>query len=255
MAAKPRSRPSLIPAPGERAVIIGQTGSGKTGFGIWVLQRIPTAPVIIYDTKIEPKFDKLVPNIVVHTPEDVIENLDNQEIDYIIVRPSDEIIGEPRVLDEFLWSHYKNCHGTTAFIDEAVTFQINNRAGRGLINLMQRGRSKGITTIMCTQRPVRIDRSMITEASKAYIFYLADKADRKRIDDIIPNFSDLPRPSKYGFYFFVSGEDDPELMEPIELDDNLNTGYVDAGAVEMGDTANQSENKSPEHSTAKHIWV
>lgn len=246
------ARSSFIPDQGQRAIIVGQTGSGKTAFIIWVAERISHAPVIIYDTKIEPKFDTLVPNVVVHSIEELAKYKDDETVDYIIVRPPDEMLGEPRQLDDFLWWQYQNAHQTTALIDEAATFQINNRAGKGLLSLMQRGRSKGITTIMCTQRPVRIDRSCITEADKAYIFYLADKADKKRIDDIIPNFSDLPKPPKFGFYFFNSGDEEPQLMAPIKLDDKRDTGYIDTpiDGSPSGD-GDHTELNSP----AKHLWI
>lgn len=259
---------SIIPASGERAIIFGQTGSGKTAFGIWLVERIPDAPLIIYDTKIEPKFDRLGeytvtdenghkkvvrPVAVVQHTEEIHDLLHDDSIDYIIVRPPDELLGEPRALDEYLWYHYQNCKGVPAFIDEAVTFQINNRAGKGLIALMQRGRSKGITTIMCSQRPVRIDRSLLTEANKIYIFYMADKADRKRVDDLISNFSDLPRPPKHGFYFFESGSEEVELMQPIKLDASKDTGYVDTSAP--AGQSDGGENSGNLSNPGRHVWL
>lgn len=246
------SQTSFIPEPGERALIVGQTGSGKTAFAIWLLQRIPHAPIIIYDTKIEPKFDKLLPNIVVEHVEQIPEALEDEKIDYIIVRPPAELLGEPRELDDYLWFHYMHCHGVPAFIDELVTIQINGKAGKGLMSLMQRGRSKGITTIMCTQRPVRVDRSCVTEASKAYIFRLTDKADKKRLDDVIPNFSALANPPKHGFYFYETGEDHPVLMAPIKLDASLDTGYVDVSQASPDEPgADHAELNSP----TKHTWL
>lgn len=245
------SRTSFIPGPGERACIIGQTGSGKTAFAIWLIQQIPDAPVIIYDIKLEPKFDLLIPNRVVSSIEEMIEAADDTTVDYVIVRPPEELLGEPKMLDEYLWFHYLKLHKSTAFLDETMTFQQNGKAGRGLMSLLQRGRSKGITTIMCTQRPVRIDRACITESNKAYIFYLADKQDKKRIDDLIPNFSDLPKPPKHGFYFFESGDETPQLMAPIKLDQKMNTGYVDTAT-----SSNSEEKLEPNtDNVSKHTWL
>lgn len=242
---------SFLPERGERGIIIGQTGSGKTAFSVWMLARIREAPIIIYDTKIEPKFDNLIPNRVVSSIEEMPEALEDETIDYIIVRPPEEVLGDPRQLDEFLWWHYLHAKDVPAFIDEAVTFQVNSRAKRGLLSLMQRGRSKGITTIMCTQRPRGIDRSLLTEASKAYVFFIADMDDKKRINDVIPNFSKLPNPVKHGFYFYLSGDEHAELYRPIKLDAGMNTGYVDTS--ESSEGGGQTDEKVNDH--IKHIWL
>jgi hypothetical protein len=254
------ARTSFIPEQGERALVVGQTGSGKTGFALWLLERIPFAPIIMYDLKVEPKFDLLgkpkkkgdePSNVVVNTVEEAHEYIDDPSKDYIIVRPPEQLLGEPDALDEMLWYHYLHFHQCPAFLDECDMFQRNGRAGKGLTSLLKRGRSKGITTIMCSQRPVRIDRSCVTESSKAYIFRLSDKKDRQRIDDLIPNFSELPMPPKFGFYFFETGDDAPQLMAPIKLDDKLNTGYVDT--VQPVETAGNLQGNTSKQT--KHTWV
>jgi len=244
------ARKSFIPESGERALIVGQTGSGKTAFASWLIMRVPTAPIFIYDTKIEPKFDKLVPNKVVSTVEEAQKLLHDETIDYIIVRPPDELLGKPEELDEYLWYHYQHFHHTVAFIDELYTFHNNGRGFRGLQALLSRGRSKGITTIGCTQRPVAISRLCITEAQKVYAFKLGDRQDRKRLADVIPNFDDLPVPKNHSFYFFESGEDAPELFKPVKLDTSLQTGYTDAAP----DTQN-SDPALHDSQQTKHVWI
>jgi hypothetical protein len=157
-----------------------------------------------------------------------------------------------------LWYHYLHFKHCPAYIDEAYTFQINGRAGRGLLALLTRGRSRGISTIISTQRPVRLDRACITEARKVYVFALSDNADKKRLDDVIPNFSKLPRPPKHGFYFFEVGMDDPTLMQPIKLDPAFDTGYTDkAGEVKAtGDEMPHGvDEPSAPHMLPRHIWV
>lgn len=226
---------NIIPEPGERALVVGQTGSGKSVFVIWLLQRIKRAPIYIYDTKDEPKFRMLPANVLVENMAEALKYKNDEKVDYVIVRPPVELMGEPKILDEMLWFHYLNLQQCPAYIDEAYTFQINGRAGKGLIALLTRGRSKGITTIISSQRPVRLDRFCITEAQKIYVLAISDKADKKRLDDIIPNFSDLPKPSKHGFYFFEVGMDNPVLFKAIELDRKFDTGYVDNGAEPTGE--------------------
>ena len=252
----------FIPDQGERMLIVGQTGMGKTALVTWILQRIPVAPIFIYDTKIEPKFTKLPASKVAVTVEDAQALVDDETVDYIVVRPPDEILGEPKLLDDYLWYHYQNFHGCPAYIDEGVTFMRGDRALRGMLSLMQRGRSKGITTIVSSQRPKRIDRSIITEASKVVSLRLGDKDDRKRLSDVIPNFHELPLPQKHWFYYFESGEEKPDLYKPVEIDDNLNTGYVDTsepGQSAQGDEAQGDEpekpGEPPKAPNLKHVWI
>jgi len=244
----------FFPQSGEHAIIIGQNGSGKTAFACWLLLRLPQSPVIIYDTKDEAKFPKLPASVVVSTMQEALSYKDDVEIDYIVVRPPLEILDEPDALNDMLLVHYHHMHNTVAYIDEAYTFQKGGRAGKGLIALLTRGRSRGISTIISTQRPVRLDRFCITEARKCYVFALNDIADKKRLDDVIPNFSSLPKPPKHGFYFFEVGEESAILMKPVELDKSLDTGYTDAANQPLNE--NETAVSTSEATTlAKHIWI
>lgn len=240
----------FIPEHGERALIVGQTGSGKTVFSVFLLRHIPTAPIFIYDTKDEPKFRKLPNSRVVITPQQAMEAYHDETVDYIIVEPPVEMLGNPEELDHYLYFHYLNFRDSVCYIDEAYTFHNNGRAYRGLIALLSRGRSRGITTIISTQRPQGISRLCITEAQKVYVFRLADKLDRKRISDVIPNFDDYKLPPKHGFYYFESGEDNAHLLRPVKLDRSLDTGYTDQAAND-----DQTNDKIVQSPAMKHIWV
>lgn len=240
---------SLFPEKGEKALIAGQTGSGKTAFAVTLLQRIPETPFVIYDTKIEPKFNALSAKRIVHSLDELREGIDDPEIDFHIFRPSEEIISDKFALDELLWRHYRDFHHVGAYIDEITEFTQNGRAERGLNALLARGRSKGITLIMSTQRPVWLARNCITESRNFFIFDLIDRKDRKRFDDIAEDFSEMPRPQKHGFYFFRVGETErPILYGPIKLDGNINLGYTD----ELQET--DAREHSPENPSAE-IWI
>jgi hypothetical protein len=240
----------FVPNQGERALIVGQTGSGKTAFACWLLLRIPHAPIFLYDTKEEEKFPKLPASVVVETMEQAAKYYDDEKVDYIIIRPPVEIIGKPELLDDMLFYHYNNFKHSTAYIDEAYTFASNGRAHKGMLAIYTRGRSRGITCIMSTQRPVLIPRVAITEAQKVFVFKLGDKRDRKTLSDVIPNFDELPLPEKHGFYFFESGEDNVELFKPIKLDPSLDTGYTDNQPEP--ENSNDDSNNNP---VTKHIWI
>ena len=249
-----RARTSFIPEAGERALIVGQTGSGKTAFATWLLERIPTSPIVIYDTKEEEKFPALPNSRLVHNQTDCDEAINDLTVDYVIFRPPVDQQGNPEILDGYLWHHYQHYKGIVAYIDEGGTFHRNTRAFKGLIALMARGRSRGITTILSTQRPVGISRSIISEAQKVYAFKLGDRRDRKVLSEVVPNFDHLPLPPKHGFYFFESGQDAAALFEPITLPAKYETGYVDASQVDHGaeTTAHPGD---AEPALTKHIWI
>lgn len=244
------SRGSFLPERGERALVVGQTGSGKTVFVWWLMRHIPTAPIIIFDTKDEPKFKKLPYSEIVETVGEATKAYHDEKVDYIIWRPDVEILGKPEELDELLFFTYSNFRDCTVYIDEAYTFHNNGRAYRGLTALLSRGRSRGITTIISSQRPMLISRLCITEAQKVFVFRLSDKQDRKRIGDIIPEFADYKLPPKHGFYYFETGEDNARLFRPVKLDPELDTGYTDA--PQEIDESGAKFNQSP---ATKHIWV
>jgi len=249
--AKPgaKSSPNLIIAKGERGLIVGQTGSGKTGFACWLLARIPQGPILIYDTKEEPKFQALPSSIVVSDFDHAAEIIAGGEHDFIIFRPPVELIGNPTELDDLLWRHYNELRHVDCYIDECYTFHNNGRAGKGLIALLTRGRSRGITTIISTQRPAYLSRFCITEAQKLYVLRLVDKADKKRLGDVIPDFAELSDPPKFGFWFYETGNDKPVKYLPVKLDADLSTGYTDAvDSVTDGDPVQ-------EEIAPRHVWI
>jgi hypothetical protein len=247
-------RETFLPETGERALIVGGTGSGKTAFATWVIRRLPDTPVIIFDTKDEEKFPRLPNSIIVSTKEEILEQSENVEIDYIIVRPPIHLLNDPVALDDYLLFIYMHIRNVVVFIDEGYTFHTNGREHRGLVALYTRGRSKGITTIMCSQRPVRISRFCISESQKVYVFRLMDRRDRKTLSEVIPNYDDFPNPQKHWFYYFEAGNDEPELFRPVKLDAGMDTGYTDAASGEEKDQENASILDNPEPGT-KHVWV
>lgn len=216
-----------LPSIGERAFICGQTGSGKTAFAVWTLRRLDYGPVIIYDTKEEEKFPALPKSVVVHDFDKIKEYMNDEEFDYIVFRPSSSDLTDSNRLDDYLHRHYAEYQHSVAYIDEIYSFHNNGRAGKGLIALLTRGRSRGITTIMSTQRPAWISRFTVTETQLFYIFRLVDRKDALRLSDVIPGFDRLPKLKPYYFYFYRTGEDHPRLFAPITLDKGQDTGYTD----------------------------
>lgn len=212
--------------------MVGQTGSGKTAFCAWLLKRVPYAPIVIYDTKEEPKFDTLQPGRVVTTIDHMDEAYDDPTLDYIVMRPPVAVAAEPDALDAMLYHHYERYSDSVAYIDELLQFHKSGRAGKGLQGLLTRGRSRGITTIMATQRPAWISLFAISEAQKFYCFFLSHEDDKKRMGKVIRDFDKLPDPPKYGFYFYELGiTPEPAKYGGVKLDKALDLGYTDPVAM------------------------
>lgn len=236
---------SFLPQLGERALVVGQTGSGKSVFEKWLLEHHDNSPIVIYDTKIEPKFDSLKASHIVSSVAQANEAIDDDTVDYVIFRPSISVSGDPQALDNLLLYHYHNWNNVSCFIDELYPFVNAGRAGEGLRALLTRGRSRAITTVMCSQRPKWVSLFAITEAQKYYIFRLVQRRDRQALEEVIPDFSDLPVPPKYHFYFFEHGMEKAKLYKPIDIDPSSNTGYTDS-VEPLGDGSGVRE---------RYVWI
>lgn len=240
-----KSPQTPLPQLGERALIVGQTGSGKTAFACHLLKHLDFAPIIIYDTKDEPKFTDLPNSTIVTTIAERDKAIEDEKIDFIVFRPPVEITTQPDEMDNLVFDHYNNLREVGAYIDEAYTFPAHSR---GLLAMLTRGRSRGITTIISTQRPSRIDRAMISEAQKVYAFKLVDKKDKIRLGDVIPEFAELPDPRRHGFYYY-DGEKAPRLYNPVSIAKPLRRAYVDAAPLQSGN------DEAPQPETPARRWV
>lgn len=215
---------------GERGLIVGQTGSGKSVMLQEQCRHAPISPVIIYDTKGDDGF------FDVPTDEEeisVIESLDDFKrytkqprrkwSDYLLIRPNNHEVGEPKILDQYLLHHYDRCKQSYCMIDEAYQMHENGKAGPGLLGIYTRGRSQGISAVACTQRPKWVSRFLLTEAQKIYIYSLTDIDDRKRMGEISP-YPWKKRVDKFHFYYYKQGEEFGTLFEPLPL--RVDRGWV-----------------------------
>jgi energy-coupling factor transporter ATP-binding protein EcfA2 len=236
------------PAKGERALIVGQTGSGKTTFAAWLLERLPTAPCVIYDTKEENKFLTLPNCRVVHSFGDAVDATRDLSIDYVIFRPPVQSLAEPRLLDRYLMAHYEHLRGVDCYIDELYSFHIHGQAGPGLIAVYTRGRSRGITTVSSTQRPAWISKFSMSEANLVFVFWLQIQADRRNLADST-GVDELANPPRHHFWAYRTGAHapPPALVHPIEHAAAL-AGYTDEPDPEP-------DTEIPPSAHVGHLWL
>ena len=213
---------SILLERGQRGIIIGQTGSGKTVGAIWHMQHVPVTPIVIMDTKGEPAFDK----IGIDEETQVYESLADFEREwfkkrrqpvYSIVRPDMSEIAEPAGMDETLFRMVQGGRGHFLYIDEAYQWHVAGRAGAGLTGILTRGRSKGITTLLSTQRPAWLSRFCFTEAQKMYIYRLNDKRDAKTIGEYVPDFAEKPIAKRYEWYYYDVLNGELKRYSPVKI--------------------------------------
>jgi len=209
---------------GERGLLVGKTGSGKTQNGLFQLMHTPLWPRIILDTKIEDHFFSLPQN---DETLELVQGFDDFEKysrqtkrddmpDFLLVRPTAFEFVNPESLDEYLGIIYARFGSVFTFIDEVGNFHKNGRALPHLMNVLCRGRSRGKTTMMATQRPAFISRSCLTESDRFYVHKLTDALDRDRLTDVIPEFNLLPpKIPKYHFWYYEHDMDKAELYKPV----------------------------------------
>lgn len=208
---------------GERGLLVGKTGSGKSENAIFHLHHAPVFPVIMFDTKIEDNLFKAKQgddNLeVVNSFEEFykLSKLPKKEMpEYILVRPETHELLDIDLLDKYLQLVYHAFGSCYIYLDETYNWHNNGKCGAGLLGLLTRGRSKGKTLLMASQRPSWISRFCFTESEKFYLHQLLDLRDRKTLDSVVPDFSTLPKPPEYHFYHFeVKKHDVPVLYSPV----------------------------------------
>lgn len=228
-----KSAVSILPLSGERAFVCGTTGSGKTALVCFILIRLDMSPIFIYDTKNEEKFPRLPNSRVVTNQDEANAAFADQTVDYIVYRPIE--IHNADELDNILEYHYHHYPNSVAYVDELEDFASSGSyLRRGLKNILSRGRSRGITTIMATQRPSGIPLKAITESQKYYVLELGWADDFDKMRKAIPSFTDTDDLPKYGFYYYDRQTKVLTRYSAVPLDKSLDTGYV--SEIEMPET-------------------
>jgi hypothetical protein len=253
-----------LPQIGERSLLLGPTGSGKTALAVWMLRRFPTAPIIIYDTKTDPKFAALPRSACFEDYDEVIEASFDEKLDYLIFRPPDADLSDREALDSYLFRHYDSMSRIPAYVDELHSYQSHGLPLPGLTALLTRGRSRGITMLMAAQRPAWISSFAYTETQVFMVLRLTYESDRKKVAEFVPGFDKLPPPPRFGFWYFHVERDGPELMGPVAVDpavlaaaeaetpENIAGGVIDSDESPAEDSGDPS---APGATKPRHSWL
>lgn len=166
-----------LPGADARTAILGSTGSGKTVFGLHLLstRNYDARPCYIFDFKGDALISQLPAQRI-----DVKRAPPRRPGLYVIKpRPSKD---EQSILEDFFWKVYSN-EGAIVYIDEGTMVAPNNHGFRAL---QTQGRSKLIEVITCSQRPVKLMKEVMTEATFFSVFRLTNSTDRKTVAEWLP---------------------------------------------------------------------
>lgn len=193
----------IFPRRSGRGIIIGKTGSGKTMVALYLLKGAPSDPLYLFDTKNDGTLDKYFdPETTVSVTAAGVDSSEAMEAKTILVRPTGEEMADHSSVDFALDKIY-TIGNRVVYLDEASQISPSqHRLGPGLINLLSRGRSRGITVLSGSQRPAQISRLFFTESEQFYIFQLGDLRDRKRVYEFVPDEIVLRALPKHEFIYY-----------------------------------------------------
>ncbi len=170
-----------IPQPNSRSALIGMTGSGKTTLARSFLTKYYRY-VVVYDVKGQMRA-KDWPGYAIYTD---FDKLIKAKEERLIYQPNINEIPDEKNWDYaekfFKWIYLRR--NTVVYVDE-----VYGCTGRDYIPfyfraILTRGRERGITCLMATQRPSLIPQFILSESENYYVFKLQMPQDKKKIEEI-----------------------------------------------------------------------
>lgn len=228
----------------DRAILIGATGCGKTMLARFLVDD-PAKPFsVVYDAK------GLISSPMLQKPQDrwlshkVYTNFDMLTADQkkgiekgvladprVIYRPPIEEERDYQAQDAFFEWIYDRWF-TRLYVDEAYSILGGTTPSQYLQACLSRGRERGISTVISTQRPARIPVITMSESEHIFVFRLNAKNDRERAGELIdvdPYEFHPANLKDYQFFYFNAraGQASGKLTLDISAHKYTQTGGYD----------------------------
>lgn len=204
---------------GTRIALFGRSGSGKSYLGKWMILRSTSMRWIVLDTKHDPIFDDW--HIVTGLPSarQMTEAWGRHA--NVVVRPAPDENNDA-ILDLWLAMLHDAFTRFGILIDETYQVAYGTRAGPGFTGLVTRGRVRGQTVIMGSQRPAWVPRYVFSEAVGYCIMSLNLKGDRERVAEMVGDrwYRDVMAPMQRRQWLYYDVDNDRLLkMSPVTIID------------------------------------
>ena len=189
----------------ERAVFVGRTGSGKTLLAKSLLVTYPH--VLAIDEKAEFRLPR---DIVVNRLDDlpgVLDEMKNRPFHPVIYQPEPEFWNIESYNEVFRLVYLRR--HMTVYVDEIYAVMKSLTFPHWYQAVLTRGRSLGIRTISCTQRPSRIPISVLSESEHYAVFQLQMEEDRAKMAGLIGREVLAEKIPEHSFWYYNVGQTGP----------------------------------------------